>query len=187
MPTPLLPKLRDNRRPSGEPLVWLTAMGLALGLTMVVCLLGLIISKGTAVFWPHRVVAWTIADGDGKEQVVLGEEALARERIDGKGFEYQIYLANKDAVASTFQFVDAAQVRSTGLPSGVMRLDRLQYGPAIGDPVALVAGGSRLPASDPAFAGRLQDLVAAATAQRGRIQVLERHVIGANSRDILRR
>ena len=43
------------RSTTGEPMVWLTAMGLTVGLAMVVYLIGLIIVNGLAAFWPTRV------------------------------------------------------------------------------------------------------------------------------------
>ena len=49
-------KLEDlKQRPAGEPMVWLTAMGLALGTVMVVCLLWVIFVNGITVFWPKPV------------------------------------------------------------------------------------------------------------------------------------
>ena len=41
----------------GEPFVWLTSMGLAIGLLMVVGLLCVIVINGLPVFWPGRVVS----------------------------------------------------------------------------------------------------------------------------------
>ena len=49
--------------PPGEPLVWLTAAGLGMGLLMVIALLGVIIANGVPVFLPHRVVEATLKPG----------------------------------------------------------------------------------------------------------------------------
>ena len=48
MATPL-PTLRTDGRPTGEPLVWLTAMGLAFGLAMVAALFYVIVDNGALV------------------------------------------------------------------------------------------------------------------------------------------
>ena len=45
-----------HRMNTGEPFVWATAMGLAVGLVMIVYLLGLIVVSGYDAFWPKRVV-----------------------------------------------------------------------------------------------------------------------------------
>ena len=47
--------LQQPRMNTGEPFVWGTAMGLAVGLVMIVYLLGLIVVNGYDAFWPKRV------------------------------------------------------------------------------------------------------------------------------------
>ena len=47
----------------GEPFVWITAMGLSIGLLMVIGLLGVILANGLPVFWPNRVVEATLNTG----------------------------------------------------------------------------------------------------------------------------
>src|SRR3954466_6595232 len=54
---------RRERAPKGEALVWLTGLGVAIGVTMVVGLLGLIVWNGLGVFWPRRGVAVAHDDG----------------------------------------------------------------------------------------------------------------------------
>ena len=41
----------NSKPPKGEAMVWLTGMGLAVGILMVAVLLGLILVRGTNVFW----------------------------------------------------------------------------------------------------------------------------------------
>ena len=48
--------LKKFTRTRGEIYVWLSSMGLSIGLGMVVFLLWLILSNGFSVFWPKRVV-----------------------------------------------------------------------------------------------------------------------------------
>ena len=47
----------------GEAYVWLTAMGLTVGLAMILFLLGLVLVKGLGAFWPKRVVQVTLREG----------------------------------------------------------------------------------------------------------------------------
>ena len=47
----------------GEPFVWLTSMGLAIGLLMVVGLLGVIVMNGLPVFWPGDAVVAKLKEG----------------------------------------------------------------------------------------------------------------------------
>ena len=44
-------------------MVWLTAMGLTIGLVMVVYLIGLIVVNGLAAFWPTRVAQIELREG----------------------------------------------------------------------------------------------------------------------------
>ncbi len=181
-----MPQLKANGRPAGEPLVWLTSMGLAVGLAMVVFLLYTIIINGASVFWPKRVHAWTI-DVDGKQEVLWGELARVQDKRVGDGEEMQIFTGNRDAFNSSFRFVDFAAVKSQELPSGIIDIERMEYGDAIGIPVKLMlADGTTLPAEDPAFRERFAALVAEVSARREEISHLEKGLIGENSRDIYR-
>src|SRR5207237_1216972 len=51
------------RSTTGEPMVWLTAMGLTIGLAMVVYLIGLIVVNGLAALWPTRVAQIELQEG----------------------------------------------------------------------------------------------------------------------------
>ena len=53
----------------GEPMVWLTATGLVIGLLMVVALVGFVFWQGLATFWPQPLVKLRLTDG----VVVQGE------------------------------------------------------------------------------------------------------------------
>ncbi len=54
--------LRVHAAP-GEPFVWLTSMGLGIGLLMVAGLLGVIVMNGLPVFWPGRAVTVKLKEG----------------------------------------------------------------------------------------------------------------------------
>jgi phosphate transport system permease protein len=182
----IMPKLKANGRPAGEPMVWLTSMGLAVGLAMVVFLLYTIIVNGAAVFWPKRVHAWTI-EVDGKQEVLWGELARVQDKRVGDGEEMQVFTGNRDAFNASFRFVDLSAVKSQETPRGIIAIERMEYGDAIGVPVRLqLADGSTLPAEDPAFRERLAALVAEVGARREEISHLEKGLIGENSRDIYR-
>ncbi len=51
------------RAPPGEPFVWLTSMGLALSIMMVVGLLAVIVLNGLPVFWPNDAVVAKLKEG----------------------------------------------------------------------------------------------------------------------------
>ncbi len=181
-----MPQLKANGRPSGEALVWLTSMGLAVGLSMVFFLLWTIVSNGASVFWPKRVQAWTV-EVDSKREVVWGELAKVQDKKVGTGSEMQVFTANRDALGSSFRWIDQKDIRATERPTGVIELERMEYGAAIGMPVKLIlSDGGSLEASDPAFRDRLSTLVADVSDRRAQLSLIEKGEIGRNSRDILR-
>jgi len=181
-----MPQLKANGRPSGEALVWLTSMGLAVGLSMVFFLLWTIVSNGASVFWPKRVQAWTV-EVDSKREVIWGELAKVQDKKVGTGSEMQVFTANRDALGSSFRWIDQKDIRATELPTGVIELERMEYGAAIGMPVKLtLSDGGSLEASDPAFRDRLSTLVADVSDRRAQLSLIEKGEIGRNSRDILR-
>ena len=61
---------------SGEPFIWLTGGGLAIGLIMVVGLVLLIRVSGLGFFWPSSVVRLTLNDG----RVIMGQ-VTEREQV----------------------------------------------------------------------------------------------------------
>ncbi len=181
-----MPHIKSNGRPAGEPLVWLTSMGLAVGLAMVFLLLYVIVTNGASVFWPKRIYAWTISD-KGQTEVLWGELAKSQKKRVGEGDEIQIYTGNRDAFSASFRYVDRAVITTEELPKGVIAIERLEYGNAIGLPVRLaLADGTTIPAGDDAFRGRLRSLVSEIANRRDVISVLEKERIGENSRDIYR-
>ena len=60
------------KRPLGEVNIWLTSIGLSLGLIMIFGLLGIIVFNGLEAFWPKTVHELTIAPASqGEKPLVL--------------------------------------------------------------------------------------------------------------------
>ncbi len=183
----------------GEPFVWLTAMGLSLGLLMVIGLLGVIVANGLPVFWPSKIVELHLKPGvknpvANSGETITGEIVQTRERRipilgpDGKKIEdqteVQIFVGNKDVNGSGFAFINNADIASIAQPAGIYRFERMEYGIAFGFPRSLkLADGSSLPAESPEFRKTLARLDAESAARRHEIEKIEKHDIGAiNSR-----
>ena len=176
---------------AGEPMVWTTAMGLAVGSVMVVSLLVLILLNGIAAFWPKRVVYLELA---GESQARLGDspvlagEVVKRQRKTvqvaalREQVEWQLFVGNKERYGLSFRYVDVTDVVVQRFPEQAMSIERLEYGDAIGEPLALrIQGGAELASDDPEFRGRLQGLVHEVKSRRQEIRRLERSAIGAIS------
>jgi phosphate transport system permease protein len=160
-------------------------MGLAIGLAMVAVLLWTIIGNGASVFWPKRIQQWTV-ELDGKTQQIWGELAKTQAKKVGTGDEIQVFTGNRDAFGSSYRYLDLSAVQSTTTPNGIIKVERMEYGDAIGLPVRLtVVGEPDLQADAPGFRDRLAALVAEITARRDEIASVEKGAIGDNSRRIL--
>ena len=185
-------KLEDlKQRPAGEPMVWLTAMGLALGTVMVVCLLWVIFVNGITVFWPkpvyqleldanstHRVSAET--------NVFAGAISMDREitGADDGTREYQFFVGNKDIYGFMYKFVPQADLVESGRtkltqPKDIMVAERLEYGNAIFYPVSMQLGTNEvLRAETPDFTTKLYALVEECNERRAKYTALEKKDIG---------
>ena len=181
-------KNKLSSRVTGEAQVWLTAMGLSIGLIMVVALIGIILVNGFEVFWPKRIVEMTIKEGD-KTVVIGGEIVLERSKpVQSDGIvhrELQIFTGNKDVYGQGFRYVDLDDVVSQKQPAGAIKVERMEYGNAIGMPISLkLKGGEVIPASDARFSTRLNDLIHEVANRRNEILYLEQTIIGANARQV---
>ena len=188
------PSLTKTHAAPGEPLVWLTAMGLALGLLMVAGLLGVIVANGVPVFWPAPLVEVTLKPGvqnpvPGGGETFVGRLVQQRVKrtpvLDAAGrpqadqSELQYFIGNKDGYGSNFVFINRADIAKTRTPKDILVIERMEYGPAFGFPQRLATSdGKTLPASDPAFPGALRALVAEGNARRRALETIEKRDIG---------
>ena len=149
------------RSTAGEPMVWLTAMGLTIGLLMVVYLIGLIVVNGLAAFWPTRVAQIELREGSkaglndtrqlGGKIVKIQQKATRGDGTRGQT-EWQVMVGNKEVYGFGFMYLDRADIVKVSYPADVMLIERLEYGEAIGMPVALqIKGEGTMPATDVEF------------------------------------
>jgi phosphate transport system permease protein len=179
-------------KPIGERWVWLTSMGLALGVMMVVTLLGLILVNGLGVFWPKPVVRLELAADSGaamRGTNVLGG-MIAGERVKtlqpgevvdeaAPEREWHLFLGNKDVYGASFRYVDQADALAVTYPAEAMLIERMEYGHAVGEPLALVlADGTVVSADAPDFVARLQARLDEVNRRRAVIRKIERVTIG---------
>ena len=190
-------RLSKRQQTAGEPYVWFTGMGLALGLVMVVYLLGLIVVNGLNAFWPKRVVLVTLdAESSARinnSPVLAGEIVKQQQKIvrtptrSEKGAatmeqhkEWQLFIGNKDVYGFGFRYIDYNHIEQIVYPRDLMAIERLEYGDAFGTPVALLLQGSRqIMASEAEFEPRFHDLVEEVTARWETIRRIEKFDIGA--------
>jgi phosphate transport system permease protein len=173
---------------SGEPLVWLCGMGLATGLVMIAALLGVIVYKGVDAFWPKRLVRVVLRaeGGAASGEALVGEIARVQEIKAPRSAdviepleEWQLHLGNKDVYGQAFRFVPTADIAEVTQPSAFMRIERLEYGPMIAEPVALERKAlPPLAASAAPFESALRALVDEVGQRRDEIERIDKKEIG---------
>ncbi len=183
-------------RPMGEPLVWLTAMGLAVGLLMILFLLGLILRNGISVFWPKPVALVTLKEDAGSRfrggRTVAGvirlEKPIDVRDLTAEQLEHpdprvrrekQLFTGNRDVYGQSFVFLKVGDIERIEYPDALVRAERMEWGDAILVPMELeLADGTRLAAGHPRFADTFERLQREVAARRAEINRLERRQLG---------
>lgn len=183
-------KRQKDDRPPGELYVWLSAMGLTVGIAMIACFLGLILWNGLHVFWPDPIAHITLKEGAAtrigdahtlggaiikKQKKVLG----ATDKTTRPSWEWQLFTGNKDRYRFMYHYIDAADIAELAYPESIMVAERLEYGDAIFFPVALRHSDERtLLATDAEFLPTLHRLLDEVTERRKKIHEVEKKEIG---------
>jgi phosphate transport system permease protein len=175
-----------GRSRRGEPLVWLTAAGLAFGVAMALGLFLLIFIKGTSSFWPRRIDLMEVSQAEIIEKIA-GYVTQESERKDAEGViheEIQVFRGNKDLNGEAFKYIDREHIKSTSRPESLLLVERLEYGPAIVTAVALQTSTGRIEASAVGFEQTLEKILEDGRNARAELLVIERKQIGAISREL---
>ncbi|MBC7980030.1 MAG: phosphate ABC transporter permease PstA [Armatimonadetes bacterium] len=175
-----------GRSRKGEPLVWLTAAGLAIGVTMALGLFLLILVKGAATFWPKRIELFELQNGETRE-IIAGYVTQQQSRKNSEGAdvrEIQLFQGNKDLNGETFRYVDVGSIIKRSSPKNLLLIERLTYGPAIGTAVAVETGDKRTVASSPDFIPELNKILETSENLRRKVLHIERKEIGKVSMEM---
>lgn len=191
----------SKHRPAGESWVWFCSMTLATGILMIIGMLGLILWKGFAVFWPKEVMQFELkADYSqfqlNPESVTLaGSIAKTQERINHEltesgekkenTTEYQLFVGNKDVYGFMYKYIDANAVASEHKPENILMAERVEYGHALMYPQEItLSDGTQLSHQDANFEETFTRLVHEAESRWAEIKYLEQKKIGAVNRKI---
>lgn len=184
---------------SGEPSQWLLGGALALGISMIVGLLLLVLWNGISTFWPKQIEVVRLVDGS----VVAGEPSrseaykvqpdvlkvlsagVQKTIADGGGLANRtLYkIGNFDIYNDDFKWVSDFEVRERSRPPGLVFIERLEWGIAIGRLAKVVVDGRELALTDTAAIARAHD---EARRRFSRIRHIERRQIGDINHEIER-
>ncbi len=206
--------VRNVKTPPGEAGVWFASMGLALGLSMVVLLFGLIFVRGFGFFWPVPVMqielqddseaafrgATTFAGALAKTQqrtdriVSESVEEFERDQDEESGAlativdtytEIQLFVGNRDFYGQSFRYFREDEIQSTTFPSDIVRAERRIEGDGIFYPQRIrQVDGSEITVDEDGFEETMARLVREARARRAEINRIDRREIGAINLEI---
>ncbi len=121
----------------GEPWVWLTAGSLAVAIAMIAGLLGFIVVRGAATFWPVPLEALTLRDGrrqlvevTQREPELAGSHA-ARRLVRTGDFDY---------TGSHYEWIDDSAITASERPEWATVVERLEGGRLHATPRRLLHG-----------------------------------------------
>jgi phosphate transport system permease protein len=126
---PLRKRLSAFLFQKGEPMIWLTAGGLAVSLLLIFGLLFLVAWEGLGFFWPKPLARIETKDG----RVVLAE-IRGREPIPGTGkgaaaaFRIRAKIANRDLNGLDFRWIEERDIVRRDTPTDALLLERQEYG-----------------------------------------------------------
>lgn len=188
-PPSLQQRLATRTRSVGEPLVWLCALGLCIGLAMVAGLLVVIGYHGITGFWPKGFGVLTLQQQG--ETTQLAAAIIERREKDplakNPGEEVQLFTGNKDIHGSMLRWVDANTIQSTAYPQELLVLDRLAQGPVVGFALSLKFDDhTSVSATDAQFLPRLDEGLKLMAELRGHIEAIEKKEIGTLSKQLTR-
>ncbi len=191
-----------NIKPVGEIWVWVTGVGLAIGLFMILFLLSVIAWNGLNYFWPKRIAQIELSE-EGRTHFRSGKEVagvvttrrnlrvenlnprdvdlvdLARDNPDFMR-EMQVYTGNRDVFATqNFAFLNMGDIEAITFPEEWIVIERTEWGNAIARPVGLrMPDNVFLSADDPGFYQTLREKVNDVRDRRSAINRIERNEMG---------
>lgn len=186
-PPSLQQRLAARSRSVGEPLVWLCALGLCIGLTMVAGLLIVIGYHGIAGFWPRDFSVLTLQTQNGTTQIAAAivERRQKDPLAKNPGEEVQLFTGNKDIHGSMLRWVDANTIQSASHPQDLLVLDRLAQGPVVGAALSLnFDDHTSISATDARFLPLLDDGLKLMADLRREMESIEKKEVGAISKQL---
>ena len=160
----------------GDPAIWFTGTALGICLLMIGGMLALILVNGLGFFWPRPLVRVTLHDGSTLLGEIVGREPIPKPGTpeDLRHYRLRLKRGNRDLTGRDFVWIDESSIVRTDHPAEAVYVERREYGPFLGFPVALKTGNGKTASGAGAVWQALQPLIAEARQDRARIRDLER-------------
>ena len=163
-PTPKSPGRRTDLRSRGEPALWGLGGALAIGVTMILGFLALVLANGIATFIPKPItvvteIGGTVTAGEPFRSEVfkptpdviaaLSPEWQARiDAADGFARRTLYRVGNFDLYGEDFRWIPDYAVATFAQPKSLMFVERMEWGPFVG-----TVKGFKLDGADQIFTG----------------------------------
>jgi phosphate transport system permease protein len=164
----------------GDPMIWFTGSGLGICVIMIVGLILVVLVNGLTFFWPQSLEQITLKDGG----VFLGE-VTNREAIPNPGqpdhlkrHRILLRVGNRDLYGFDFKWIDEDQIVRRELPTDFHFVERREYGPLLGVPVAVKQGDQLLAGDTASTQQALAGLIETAKRDRDALEKIEKDEIG---------
>lgn len=177
------------RFPVGEVRIWLTGLGVAAGLLMVLGLLGIIVCNGLDAFWPKDAYSFSLKPEEGEEtgKTFFGSIAKESDRREYTSTgeirnvsQYQIFTGSKEVYGQTFRYIDKEAVVKCERPSDLLEIERLEGGRIIARPLFLQdSEGSVIESGSTRFLPELEKWVESGSKIHQEISRVEKKKIGS--------
>ncbi len=139
----------------GTPWIWLNAGALSISLMAVVGLLGYIMFKGAAHFWPHPILEAEYVHEDGSREHIIGEiknrELVGSQRlreagewVPGEAVETErllLKVGNRDVFGRDFRWVIGPRLEKQAYPDSIHVIERREWGNLYGHIINVRQGG----------------------------------------------
>lgn len=164
----------------GDPMIWFSGSGLGICIIMILGLVLVILVNGLSFFWPKSLEQVTLSEGS----LFLGE-LTNREAIPNPGQpdhltrqRILLRLGNRDLYGFDFKWIDEDQIAKRERPREAYFVERREYGPLLGVPVAVKQGDRTLAADSAATQQALPGLIDRAQQDRRAVERIEKDEIG---------
>jgi len=111
----------------GEPMVWLSALGLSVVVAMVVGFLLVVLANGIGFYWASPLELFELRDG----RRYLGEVWETREDAE-EGVQYRVKIGNRDLYGHDFVWISETAIKQRHRPDGAAVLERREHGDFFG-------------------------------------------------------
>ncbi len=180
----------------GEKFVWLSAMGLTVGIIMITSLIVLVLVRGLTVFWPKDITYFEFtADYDNWQRgdilagIVADRETDVHHSIQSDAAadtELKLYIANRIYNNSQFIWVPENAVRMISKPDNIFSVHTLDMGELFVKPLKLVYNnGTEVLSNSPGFQKQLSQSLRENNALREEISRIERGALSRINKELL--